>query len=133
MVGELIPPRNHEQREEPVMFRPATLLQALLVASSVGFSALLLLPPTAAQEEKPKGKGYALLIGVRDYEARATLGPLKYSTNDVEALAKLLDREGSPFHGRVRVLACSREKKGDKPTAQNIRKALVELNKGKGK
>jgi formylglycine-generating enzyme required for sulfatase activity len=84
--------------------------------------------------EAPKGKSYALLIGVRDYQ-RATLTPLKYTENDVEELAAVLDRPGSPFHGNVRVLTSTRGKKDktDEPTAENIRKAVTALIKGKSK
>jgi formylglycine-generating enzyme required for sulfatase activity len=101
------------------------LLSGLLVALG------LLLP---GWTETPKGKSYALLIGVRDYQ-RATLTPLKYTENDVEELALVLDRPGSPFHGNVRVLTSSRGKKDkkDEPTAENIRKAVTALIKGKSK
>jgi TPR repeat protein len=81
------------------------------------------------------GKRYALLIGVRDYKERATLGPLLYTENDVEELARLLDRTGSGFRGNVRVLTCTRGKKDSKdaPTAANIRKALAALIRGKNR
>jgi hypothetical protein len=77
----------------------------------------------------PKGNSYALLIGERDYVARSTLGPLKYTENDVEELAKVLKRAGSPFRGNVRVLTCTRGTKDnkDQPRAANIRKAITAL------
>ena len=73
--------------------------------------------------ETPKGKSYALLVGVRDYGGRSTLGPLKYTQNDVEALARVLQRPGSPFRGNVRVLTSTRGNKDRKaaPSAENIR------------
>ncbi len=78
--------------------------------------------------KKPPSKAYALLIGVKTFD-RSGLDELKYTENDVEELGRLLDRPGSPFHGRVRVLTSSRGSKtaADKPTAANIRKALQEL------
>jgi hypothetical protein len=84
----------------------------------------------AAPAQTATGKSYALLIGVRDYDHR-DLDPLQYTENDVEELARLLDRPGSPFHRRVRLLTTTRGKKNsaDQPTAANIRKALAELLK----
>jgi formylglycine-generating enzyme required for sulfatase activity len=84
------------------------------------------LNPGVAQTKK--GKSHALLVGIRDYDHRS-LTPLKYTENDVEKLAKLLDRPGSPFRGNVRVLTSTRGAKdqADRPTAANIRKALAAL------
>jgi formylglycine-generating enzyme required for sulfatase activity len=93
----------------------------------------LFLPlPLQGEEATEKAKGYALLIGVSTFD-HSSLPALKYTENDVEELAKLLDKPGSRFHGRVRVLTSSRGKKtaADKPTAANIRKALRELTGGR--
>ncbi len=86
----------------------------------------------AAAEPAPPGKSHALLVGVRDYAAE-TFGPLEYTENDVEELARLLDRPGSPWQGNVRLLTSTRGKKkaADAPTAENIRKAVAALVRGK--
>ena len=72
-----------------------------LALAGVCLTSALVLTPILAQAKK--GKSYALLVGVRDYE-HAALNTLAYTENDVEELAKLLDRPGSPFHKNVRVL-----------------------------
>jgi formylglycine-generating enzyme required for sulfatase activity len=104
-------------------FRCVGLCAVLVaLASLVGWS-----------DDAKKGKGYALLVGVKDYGGRSTLGALKYTENDVEELAKVLDVKGSPFEGNVRILTCTRGKKdkADAPTAENIQKAVRTLIKGK--
>ncbi len=93
-----------------------------------------LIVPILAQAAPPQGKNHALLVGVTEYSSdRFT--PLKYTENDVEALARVLDRPGSPFRGNVRVLTCTRGKKNsaDAPTAANIRAAFARLIAGRGK
>jgi hypothetical protein len=89
---------------------------------------LLLLPPLQGEEPSGQNKAYALLVGVKTFD-HSSLGELKYTENDAEELAKLLDRPGSPFQGPVRVLTSTGGKKNaaDKPTAANIRTALREL------
>jgi formylglycine-generating enzyme required for sulfatase activity len=95
---------------------------------------LIALGATASFERAEAGTkkrhGYALLVGVRNYEHRS-LAELKYTENDVEKLARLLDRAGSPYHSRVRVLSCTRgqKDKADRPTAENVRNALAALVK----
>jgi formylglycine-generating enzyme required for sulfatase activity len=93
----------------------AALLSSLVAA--------LLLDGTQAQTAK--GKKYALLVGVRDYDHDA-LTPLQYTENDVEELAKTLSESGFAF---VRVLTTTRgaKKKADGPTAANVRAAIKEL------
>jgi hypothetical protein len=59
----------------------AAVLLSLLVA------ALVLLDGTQAQTDK--GKKYALLVGVLEYDS-SLLEKLKYAENDVEELGKLL-------------------------------------------
>jgi hypothetical protein len=98
-------------------------------ASALLFCALLTTCPAKAGEGRPGSrKGYALLVGVREYDHTA-LAPLKYTENDVEELARLLDRTDSPFAGNVRVLTCSRGKTNDRerPTAANFRRELKAL------
>src|SRR5262245_25722233 len=96
---------------------PRTWARLVLLGGLLGF----LLPGRTAE---PVGKGYALLVGVRDYGERATLGPLLFTENDVEQLAEVLDRPGSPFHKNVRVLTCTRGKKDSKDgtSAASIRR-----------
>src|SRR5207237_146700 len=65
-----------------------------------------------ARSEAPRGKKYALLVGVTEYQ-RDTFTTLKYTENDVERLARLLNRPGSGF-AQVRVLTVSRGKKNSK-------------------
>ena len=86
---------------------------------------LVLAVPGEAQQAK--GKKYALLVGVTDYN-HASLQPLKYTENDVEKMAKLLNQPGSGF-ANVRLLTSTRGKKhaADAPTGANIKKALAEL------
>jgi formylglycine-generating enzyme required for sulfatase activity len=78
-----------------------------------------------------RGKKYALLVGVCQYDSSA-LQTLDYPENDVEELSKLLNRPAAGF-ASVRVLTNKRGGKDskDKPTAANIRAALKELLKGK--
>jgi formylglycine-generating enzyme required for sulfatase activity len=95
-------------------------LPALLLA------ALALALPLASGADKTKGKRYALLVGVKDYD-HSKLSPLKYTENDVEALAKVLKDKGK--FSSVALLTSSRGEKraGDKPTGKNIRAALKAL------
>jgi formylglycine-generating enzyme required for sulfatase activity len=99
---------------------PWAWLPVLLLSAGAG----LLLP---ARGQAPAGKKYALLVGVRAYD-HADLPDLKYTENDVEALAKLLRRKGAGFRS-VRLLTTRRGKTraADAPTAKNIRAALAAL------
>src|SRR4051812_29701109 len=93
-----------------------------------GLVSLVLAGTTNAFEKN--GKSYALLIGINEYDS-AHLPPLKYAENDIEQLAAVLDRPGSPFAKRVRVLTGSRGKASaaDKPTLENLDKAIRSLVK----
>jgi hypothetical protein len=73
-------------------------------------------------------RSYALLMGINHYE-HAGLPALQFAERDVEDLAAVLDRPGSPFHGNIRVLTGTRgaKRKDDEPTAANIRKSLHAL------
>ncbi|MFO0927027.1 MAG: caspase family protein [Gemmataceae bacterium] len=99
------------------------------VRPSPSVADLLNTPP---DNPKPRpaatGRSHALLVGVREYE-HDTLDELQYTENDVEKLAELLDRPGSPFAGNVRVLTTSRGQRNpaDRPTAANIRRELDRL------
>jgi hypothetical protein len=65
------------------------------------------------------GKKYALLVGVTEYD-HASLAPLKYTENDVEELARLLQRRTAGFD-TVNVLTVSRGKTHRKaPIAANV-------------
>jgi hypothetical protein len=101
------------------------LLASLLIAACAGGAG-------PAPKPAPRGQAHALLVGVCDYEHSALI-PLRYTENDVEELARLLDRPGSPFHNNVRVLSCSRGKKdpAGRPTAANLRQALGALLKSR--
>src|SRR5262249_60484906 len=72
---------------------------------------LLAVPPGAAHARAGKGKRYALLVGVKEYDHQA-LSNLKWTENDVVELGKLLrrggyrgaplcDSEGRPEEGRA--------------------------------
>src|SRR5262249_36372822 len=107
------------------MSRQGVLLRFVLPGLLCSLAFVVLSP---SQAQTTKRKGFALLVGVREYD-HAGLTALKYPERDVEELAKLLDRPASPFHGRVRLLTNKRgeKNKDDLPTAANIRKALAEL------
>lgn len=119
------------------MSRPLLCLR-LVISSALALSGLFLLSPGSGREAE-RGKAYALLIGVKtfDHGMRYHLRTLGFTENDVEELARELDKPGSPFHGvrpdgktpRARVLTSTRGAKNDadKPTAANIRKELQEL------
>jgi formylglycine-generating enzyme required for sulfatase activity len=100
-------------------------LAAVLVVSAALAASLLALESRA--EDPPKGKKYALLVGVKDY-GHARLSKLRFTENDVEALAELLNKKVAGFDS-VQVLTDSRGKKNpaDKPSAANIRGALKKL------
>src|SRR5947209_5463309 len=59
----------------------------------VALALLAVLPAASAAAEESAGHCYALLVGVREYEA-STFTPLKYTENDVETLAGLLREDG---------------------------------------
>jgi hypothetical protein len=101
--------------------RPSFLVVMPLLAG------LLLAVPARAQA--PKGKKVALVVGVRDYHA-STLAPLRYTENDAEELAVLLQKQGG---FAVRVLTTSRgeRRKELAPTAANIRAEIQALLKGR--
>lgn len=109
------------------MLRPDFFVRSAFGAVPILFG-LFLAAPLQGDEAARQNKAYALLVGVQSFD-HSSLGELRYTENDVEELAKLLDRSGSPFHGRVRVLTSTRGRKNgaDKPTAANIRTALREL------
>ncbi len=70
------------------------------------------------------GKRHALLVGVDVYR-HGGVSSLKGAENDVEELAKLLDKQG--FAVRLLTTARGREKEADAPTAANLRKELDAL------
>src|SRR5215475_3642519 len=78
-------PRTHFRPRRPHV-SPSTRFRA---AGICGLAIVLgmFLP---SWSDEPKGKSYALLVGVKDYGERSTLGPLKYTENDAEELAKVL-------------------------------------------
>jgi formylglycine-generating enzyme required for sulfatase activity len=78
----------------------------------------------------PKGKKFALLVGVREYDSKS-LTTLSFTERDVVEMGKVL-REQVGFHN-VRVLSNSAEAAANKPTAKNVRDALAEMTKGKTK
>jgi formylglycine-generating enzyme required for sulfatase activity len=83
--------------------------------------------PLAGGADKPKGKKYALLVGVKAYE-HDKLPDLKYAENDVEELARVLQGKQAGFQG-VTVLTTARgeEEEGARPTAKNIRAELKKI------
>jgi TPR repeat protein len=104
-----------------------TALRWLLLAALA-----TVLPPSTSGQSSLPGQAHGLLVGVNAYD-HADLQELRYAEKDVEALAALLDRAGSPYCGKVRVLTCTRGKKcpADRPSAANIRKALKDLLDGR--
>jgi uncharacterized caspase-like protein len=103
------------------------LLVAVLLSSLVAASVLL----DASQAQTDKGKKYALLVGVRDYDS-GKLEPLRFTENDAEDLADVLQKQAG---FSVRVLTTSRGKKrtGDAPTGDNLRAAIKALLAGKNR
>jgi formylglycine-generating enzyme required for sulfatase activity len=102
----------------PLAFRrwlPVVLLSSL---------ALALLLRDASQAQTDKGKKYALLVGVREYDS-VKFPKLAYTENDAEDLAGVLDKAGFS----VRVLTSSRgaKRKDDLPTVDNLRAAVKAL------
>lgn len=75
-----------------------------------------------------EGKKYALLVGIKDYE-HSSLGELKYTEHDAEALAAVLRSKAIGFD-EVVLLTSSSGAKNDalKPTAKNIRAQLKRLS-----
>src|SRR5262245_59334923 len=103
--------------------RPPRLLwtlPALGVALAVPLSGQTL-------DDRPAGKKYALLIGVREYE-HAKLPDLRYTENDVEGLADILRGKPAGF-AEVTLLTTTRGKRHSaaRPTADNVRSALRRL------
>jgi hypothetical protein len=77
-----------------------------------------------------KGKKYALLVGVKEYNHNK-LPDLKYTENDVTELAGLLRPAG--YEVTLLTQAQGRKDPRRKPTAANIRAALKKLLAEKGK
>jgi uncharacterized caspase-like protein len=85
----------------------------------------LLFVATSAPADPPKGERYALLVGVREYD-KSELRPLKYTEDDVTALAAVLKEAGY-----ARVVLMTQAEGANKlrflPTAENIRVELKGL------
>lgn len=96
-----------------IRFRPLALVGLFALAFTLDVSAA------------GKGKKYALLIGVTEYDS-SHFSKLNYAENDVEKLAGLLRNRASGFAG-VRLLTTSRGKKNpdDAPTAANIHRSRI--------
>src|SRR4051812_24607571 len=94
-----------------------------------GFAVVLgVLVPAWSDEEK--GKKYALLVGVNEYES-GKLASLQYAENDVDELAKVL--KANSFDVRLLSNSAGKKDKKDAPTAANVRKALETLMTGRRK
>lgn len=80
--------------------------------------------PVAAGEEAARGKRYAVLVGVKEYD-HSGLSPLSYTENDVVELGKVLRAAGYV----VTVLCDSEGEKAPTrlPTGKNIRSALADV------
>jgi hypothetical protein len=85
---------------------------------------------SAARQDVPSGNKFALLVGVTEYKGSA-LAALKYTENDAEELAKVLKKSG--FAVRVLTNSRGKNKKEDAPTAANVKKALADLLRDRGK
>jgi tetratricopeptide (TPR) repeat protein len=97
-------------------FPTAVLLSALTLA-------VMTAPPAAAQDEAPRGKRHALLVGVKTYDHDA-LPDLKHTEHDVEELAKLLRGRGADFRVVLLTNTRGRASRAAMPTAANIRARL---------
>lgn len=117
----LVSNTSQQRRAAPTLLRS--------VANRLSAAFLMLGLSLHGANAAAQGSAHALLIGVKTFD-HASLRELRYTENDVEELATLLDRPGSPFRGQVRVLTSTRGAKAarDMPTAANIRKALQELS-----
>jgi hypothetical protein len=96
-------------------------------------SATLLPCPARGAEDTPRGKKYALLVGVKEYR-HSKFPNLKYTENDVEALAGILAKKDAGF-AAVTSLTTTRGKRAAtaRPTAANVRAALRQFMAGRGK
>src|SRR5947207_12812837 len=94
-----------------------------------GLLALTLLLPLAAQDPRytPGGKKYALLVGVKQYK-QGELTNLKYTENDVNDLAKLLEDAGYKVVLMTQTLAGTNDL-DLMPTGENISRELKTLLK----
>jgi TPR repeat protein len=103
-------------------------IRRLALVSLVLLAGLLL----AQGDGAPKGKKYALLVGVSYYK-NVGYSPLRGTENDVVELAKVLRRPECGFE--VTLLTSTPGHKDPKvaPTAANIRKELARLLKDKGR
>jgi hypothetical protein len=72
-----------------------------------------------------RGKKYALVVGVRDYES-SKLDPLRYTENDAEDLAAVLEKQGG-FVVRLLTTARGAKVKADAPTSANLRAEIKAL------
>src|SRR4051812_35530447 len=81
-----------------------------LAAAGVSVASRLVPRPVAGV--CPGEEGQELCAARRSARLRARCAEhAAWTENDVEELAKLLDRPGSPFHKNVRVLTCTRGEK----------------------
>jgi formylglycine-generating enzyme required for sulfatase activity len=104
----------------PPLPPPRRWLVVVLLSSLV--TAVALLAPGLA-DDAPKGKKYALLVGVKDYR-HPDLERLSYTENDVVELASVL----KGFTEVVVLTTSAGEKKAElAPTAKNIRTQLKRL------
>src|SRR5207253_144408 len=71
--------------------------------------ALLISSGTPALAQEAKGKKYALLVGVKDYD-HSSLSPLKYTENDVNEFAKVLKGKEAGFTEVVILTTTASEK-----------------------
>src|SRR5262245_25198273 len=103
-------------------------LVRLSAAALLAGSTLLI---ASAEADAPRGKKYAVLVGITEYQGEQ-FNTLKYTENDVEKLAEILKKAG---FDRVRVLTTKRGKDDakDAPTAENVKAAINELAENKGK
>jgi formylglycine-generating enzyme required for sulfatase activity len=99
------------------MSRHAPLGRCLAVVVLSSLVALVLLDASQAQTDK--GKKYALVVGVRDYDS-FKLRKLDYTENDAEDLAEELHNKGG-FSVRLLTTSRGNKRKTDMPTVANLR------------
>jgi hypothetical protein len=109
-----------------ICFRTALVSAAVLMTAA-------LLASFVRGADRPRGKKYALLVGVKDYR-HSKFPNLKYTENDVEGLAEILNRKKTRFDA-ITVLTTTRgrARASARPTARNIAAALKALLARKSK
>jgi formylglycine-generating enzyme required for sulfatase activity len=95
-----------------------------LLPALAPLACLALALPPAGRADRPKGKKYALLVGIKEYEDKK-LKNLDYTENDAVELAAVLRTGG--YEVVLLTSGAGKEDRDQKPTAANIRARLKAL------